>query len=61
MNVLPIRTMTTSSWAQSRISHNQARILSYVVLFVTSYSKSKAEKRTTVDGECDEKHKSTCC
>lgn len=39
---LPISTMTTSSWAQSLISHNQALMLSYVVLLVTSYSKSKA-------------------
>lgn len=42
--VLPMSTITTSSWAQSRISHSQALILSYVVLLVTSYSKSNAAK-----------------
>lgn len=41
---LPSNKMTTSSWAYSLISTSQARILSKLVLFVTSYKRSKAKK-----------------
>lgn len=43
-NNLPKSIITTSSWAYSRISPSHARILSKLVLLVTSYSNNKAKK-----------------
>lgn len=43
---LPSSKMTTSSWAYSWISTSQARILSKLVLFVTSYRRSRAKIST---------------